>query len=568
MDNTMGAFKAQQSQSLELLKKLQGFLQQGIDVGVTIDPALQHKLESAIQSVAGDKLRVALVGGFSDGKTSIAAAWMERLDKSTMNISHQESSNAVRIYDVNSDFVLIDTPGLFGFKEQVNDETHEIEKYKDITKKYVSEAHLVLYVMDPANPIKESHKDDLNWLFRTLNLLPRTVFVLSRFDDVADVEDAADHARVLDVKKANVSGRLIDLIALTPDEARELSIVGVAANPFDMGTEHWLSNLEQFKALSHIGTLQAATHRKIAANGGALAVVHEMKRSVIRDVLTKQLPVAIENDEKIAAEVVKLEGVGQRLAKQLVIANSQISDVRGTLRDFVVRYFSGLILQAKGASMETFVEFFEREVGSDGVIVSTRLQNEFERQLKTVTEDVSNMRITFDAEVSHFNSAVRNLGKQGLDYLVKSKAINNTTIIATRDGLVNVAKLIGVDLGKILKFKPWGASNLAKGVNGALAAFGLAMEAWDSWEQAKREEAFEEAREKIVLQFESQRQGLIDLINGEGFVQRFFAAYVDLKNDVAELGRNVQEQQQKRARFHAWRAVGEAIEVEFRDANV
>ena len=59
------------------------------------------------------------------------AAWMEKLDKSSMNISQQESSNQVKIYTVGDDIELIDTPGLFGFKEQVNAETNEIEKYKD-----------------------------------------------------------------------------------------------------------------------------------------------------------------------------------------------------------------------------------------------------------------------------------------------------------------------------------------------------------------------------------------------------------------------------------------------------
>jgi GTP-binding protein EngB required for normal cell division len=567
MEHTLDAFKAQQAQSLQLLNKLQDFLHQGDAVGVAFDPALQHKLEAAIRSVAGDKLRVALVGGFSDGKTSIAAAWMERLDKSTMNISHQESSNAVRLYDVSSDFVLIDTPGLFGFKEQENAATHEIEQYKDITKKYVSEAHLILYVMDPANPIKESHKDDLEWLFRTLDLLPRTVFVLSRFDQVADVEDEADYARGLQVKKSNVTSRLIDLIALRPEEAAALSIVGVAANPFDLGTEHWLSNLEQFKALSHIHTLQEATSRKIVANGGALAVVHEMKRSVIRDVLSKQLPIAIENDERIAVELEKLESMGQRLDKQLLTAKGQISDVRISLRDFVVRYFSGLILQAQGVSMETFMDFFEREVGNEGIVISTRLQNEFERQLKTVSEDIGNMRISFDAEVNHFNSAVKFMGKQGLDYLVQSKAINNTTVLATRDGLVSAAKFVGLDLSKVLKFKPWGATNFAKNLNGALAVFGLAMEAWDSWEQARREEAFVKARGKIVEQFEAQRKELLDLVNSEDFEKRFFTNYVDLENDVAALNRQVLEQREKRSRFHAWREAGQSIDVEFRNVN-
>lgn len=563
MENTLGAFKAQQSKSLEILKKLGDFLQMGAQVGVPIDPSLQQKLDTAVKTVAGEKLKVALVGGFSDGKTSIAAAWMEKLDKSTMNISHQESSNEVRIYDVGQDFVLIDTPGLFGFKEQVNAETHALEKYKDITKKYVSEAHLILYVMDPTNPIKQSHQDDLMWLFRTLNLLPRTVFVLSRFDEVADVEDERQYQQNLAVKQDNVRSRLTELIKLQDDEAAQLSIVGVAANPFDLGTEHWLSNLDQFKALSHIASLQSATSQKIAANGGAPAIVDETKKSVIRDVLSKQLPVAIRNDERIAAEVDKLESMSVRLQKQMLGAKSQIVDARVSLRDFVIAYFADLILQAKGVNMDTFSDFFEREVGSNGIMVSTRLQNEFERQLKSVTQEISNMKIGFDAEVNHFNSTVTQFGKQGVDYLVKSKVINNTTVLATRDGIVTAAKYIGLDLGKMLKFKPWGATNLAKGVNGALAVVGLALEAWDSWEQAKRREEFQKAMAKMVENFEKQREELVELIDGPRFVEQFFAAFLELKDDVDNVQKNVEQQRVQRQRFQEWRAMGEAIDVQF-----
>lgn len=565
MENTLGAFKAQQSKSLEILKKLGDFLQMGAQVGVQIDPSVQHKLDTAAKAVAGEKLKVALVGGFSDGKTSIAAAWMEKLDKSTMKISHQESSNEVRVYEVQQDFVLIDTPGLFGFKEQVNAETHALEKYKDITKKYVSEAHLILYVMDPTNPIKQSHQDDLMWLFRTLNLLPRTVFVLSRFDEVADVEDEHQYMQNLAVKQDNVRSRLAELIDLRQDEAAQLSIVGVAANPFDLGTEHWLSNLEQFKALSHIGLLQAATSAKIAANGGAPAIVDETKKSVIRDVLSKQLPVAIENDKRIANEVDKLENMSVRLQKQLLGANSQIADARRSLRDFVIDYFADLILQAKGVNMDTFSDFFEREVGSNGIMVSTRLQNEFERQLKSVTQEISNMKIGFDAEVNHFNSTVTQFGKQGLDYLVKSKVINNTTVLATRDGIVTAAKYMGIDLGKMLNFKPWGATNLAKGVNGALAVVGLALEAWDSWEQAKRREEFQKAMAKMVENFEKQREELVQLLDGPRFIEQFFAGFLELKADVENVRENVEQQRTQRQRFREWREMGEAIDVQFRE---
>lgn len=565
MDKTLDVFKSQQARALTLLNKLRAFLAQGEEVGVDIDVGLKRKLETAINTVAGEKLKVALVGGYSDGKTSIAAAWMEQLDKSTMKISHKESSNEVRIYDVGADFVLIDTPGLFGFKEQLNLETHQIEKYKDITKKYISEAHLVLYVMDPANPVKASHKDDLDWLFRDLNLLPRTVFVLSRFDEVADVEDEADYRHNLSIKQSNVASRLTELVNLTPAEVQELAVVAVAANPFDMGTDHWLANLEQFKALSRIHTLQLATSSKIKENGGAVQIVEETKHSVIRDILGKQMPMAVERDRLMAAELTRLDDVAVRMSRQLAATRGRINDVRGSLRQFVTDYFSDLILQAKGVDMETFTDFFEREVGSDGVVVSSRLQTEFERQLNSVSQEINSMRLGFDTEVSHFNSLTMQFGKQGLTFLIKSKAINNSTILAARDGVVGAAKFIGLDLGKMLKFKPWGASNLAKGINGALAALGLALEAWDSWEKAKRQERFKEVIEKMASNFNTQRQELLALINGEDFISRFFADYVELQEDVNEITLQVQSQRARSARFHDWRTMGESLSVEFRE---
>ncbi|BAW67365.1 labile enterotoxin outputA [Helicobacter pylori] len=186
MNETLKQFKENQKRNQENLKKLLDFIQTGEKYGIEIEESFKAKINSAIQSTA--KLRVALVGGFSEGKTSIAATWIERLDKS-MKIDHE--------------IELVDTPGLFGFKEKIAD-SGKIERYKDITKKYVSEAHLILYALNPSNPIKESHKDDLNWLFRTLNLLSRTIFVISRFDEEADIEDEEDYNKRFKIKKENI----------------------------------------------------------------------------------------------------------------------------------------------------------------------------------------------------------------------------------------------------------------------------------------------------------------------------------------------------------------------------
>lgn len=563
MNSTLELFLNQNNKALALLDKLRVFLEQGAALGVNIDPTLLSKLEHASQNLAKDKLKIALIGGFSEGKTSIAAAWMERLDKSSMNISQQESSNEVKVYEVDDNFVLIDTPGLFGFKEQYNADINAMEKYKDITRKYVSEAHLVLYVMNSTNPIKDSHKDDLNWLFRTLDLLPRTVFVLSRFDEVADVEDEASYAQHLQVKRNNVESRLRESIDASDAEVAALSIVAVAANPFDMGTDYWLERLGQFKTLSHIASLQQATASKIQSSGGPAAIVDQARKSVILDVLHKELPVAVENDQRLGDEVERLSGVSRTLSRQLVGAKSQIGEVRIGLRDFVSRYFSGLIMRTEGLTQETFKEFFEREIGRDGVMVTTRLQNEFDRQLNGVSQELSRMRLSFDSEIDHFNTNVINLGKQGVNYVIKGNLINNGSILAARDGIVNVAKTLGVDLGKALKFKPWGAINLAKNLNGILSVAGLALEAWDSYERKKREDQFRQAIAEMVDNFNNQREELLTMIQDVSFEERFFPDYASLDANAADVQVAIDTQKRLREQFKEWRQSGELIEAEF-----
>ncbi|WP_337154659.1 LeoA/HP0731 family dynamin-like GTPase [Proteus terrae] len=562
MKHTLTNFNEKQTQILNLLNRLLRFLQQGTQAGVSIDPSLIKKLENNIAHVVDEKLKVALIGGFSEGKTSIAAAWMEKLDKSTMKISHQESSNEVKVYEIGEEFMLIDTPGLFGFKEQQNAQTFEVEKYKDLTKKHVSDAHLVLYVMNSTNPIKESHKEDMYWLFRTLNLLPRTIFVLSRFDEVADVEDEDDYQENLNIKQQNVIGRLQDMISLTQEEINTLSIVAVAANPFDEGIDYWLENIEQFKALSHITHLQTATANKITQNGGSEALDAEMRTSVISDILHKQLPIAIDANASISHEVGQLEKAYQRLDNQMRNTQAQISETQITLSNFVTHYFADLIMQAKGCSIETFSDFYEREIGDEGIMINNKLQNEFRSQMGVINLEVEKIQTSFDSEVSHFNNTIKSLGKMGINNVLKGNFINNKTVLATRDGIVSVAKTVGLDIGKYLKFKPYGAINFAKGANAALAAVGVIIEIWDSYDKYKKEEQFKQVIDDMVKGFNEQRSDLVALIDSPEFAEKFFANYITLNNQIKELGSNLSDSRERENVFSAWLTEAKLLESE------
>ena len=563
MINTVNKFKEQQSNSVKVLESLKIYLENGEKIGVDIDDSLIKKLNNAINELETKKLKVALIGGFSEGKTSIAAAWIEKLDKSNMKISHQESSDEVLVYEVGNDIELIDTPGLFGFKEKFNSDMNAIEKYKDITEKYVSEAHLVLYVMNSINPIKDSHKDDLNWLFRTLNLLPRTVFVLSKFDEIVDVEDDTRYKNDLEIKKNNVITRLKDLINLNNNEVSEISIVGVSANPFDMGIEHWLSNIEDFKRLSHIKTLQDETSSKIEKNGGVAAIANETKKTIIKDILEKQVPISRELNQRILEELGKLSEISTIMNREIQSLEPEIRAKKLALKEFTIDTFTNLIRQAQGTSLETFGEFYAQEIGSEGINLNTKIQIEFERQIGSVVQSLNTIETNFNAEIGTFNKVISNYGKQGVTYLSKSGLINNTTILGARDMITSAMKTIGLDLS--IKFKPYGAINLAKGVNGALVVLGFALELWDSWSQHQKQEEFNKAKKKIIESFEAQRKELIESLDSENFTQNFFPKYIELQEKLKLINLEIETMHTKEQLFNKWVEEGEIINVEVYD---
>ncbi|WRE34090.1 50S ribosome-binding GTPase [Helicobacter pylori] len=553
-NETLEQFKRNQKRNQENLKKLLDFIHTGEKYGIQIEESLKEKIRNAIKNVADQKLRVALVGGFSEGKTSIAAAWIDRLDES-MKIAHQESSDAVKIYDIDNEMELVDTPGLFGFKAKEHD-SGKIECYKDITKKYVSEAHLILYALNPSNPIKDSHKDDLNWLFRTLNLLSRTIFVISRFDEEADIEDEEDYNKRFEIKKENIQKRLNELISLSEKEKEGLSIVAVAANPYDLGVEHWLKHKEEFQKLSRIKTLQDATQKKIKENGGKLTIIEEAKKSVIQDVVYRQIPPAKQALQDINREMEYLNKTLEKRRKDIQDLNKEISQARIHLREFITRYFSDLIRQVLGTSLETFNDFAMREIGDKGINIETKVQNEFERETQGIVNEIAKIGTTFNADMSFFEKHAGALGKIGINLLNQSGFINATNIKLARDGIVAAGKFVGVDLA--LKFKPWGAVNLAGSINKGLSLIGLAFEAWDSWKESQKIEKLEKAKREMESDFNNQKQEILALINDETkFKQTCFPSALELEKCIQEIEEKIKKTQECDQEFEKWIQTGE-----------
>ncbi len=70
---------------------------------------------------------------------------------------------------------------------------------------------------------------------------------------------------------------------------------------------------------------------------------------------------------------------------------------------------------------------------------------------------------------------------------------------------------MGIDLA--LKFKPWGAIKLAGNVNKALPLIGFVFKIGDSYNKYQKEQKLEEAKEKMVSNFEEAKEQMIELIS-------------------------------------------------------
>ena len=558
---TLKVFNKKKEDVFKMLSNLLSVLKEGKELGVDIEPEYITKIEKSIDENEDKKLKVVLIGGFSEGKTSIAAAWLEEYDKNKMKIAMTESTDDIREYNIGN-INLVDTPGLFGFKETANK-----EKYKDITKKYISEANIVLYVMNSDNPIKESHKEEIQWLFKDLNLLPRTVFILSRFDNVADIEDDNDYNGMLKIKKENILKRLKDFEVINAEESHKLPIVAVAANPFDEGIEYWLGKLDEFKKISHIDSLQNATSDIVKKNGGVDSVLLETQKSIIKEILELKIPLATVKLEKLDKEYKNLDNVIKEMEGELENLKFKIGFVKIDLKKFIEELFKDLILQIEGVTIETFYDFFERNIGSEWIVLNSKIENGINEKILEIENNLYILEKNFENEIDNFKEFTQDDSlekfKIGSEMMKNANpGLTNTSIIAIRDFL----KLS-------IKFKPWEAGKIANYINKGVpiigSILGIGLEIWDSYSKKQQEEEFLKAKNKIKEDFDKQRKEYKNFIkNPEEFDKNVFKSYFKLGDNIAKLSNELSEKEKEKEIFKNWMEKAKAIDNDLKAIKV
>lgn len=256
----------------------------------------------------------------------------------------------------------------------------------------------------------------------------------------------------------------------------------------------------------------------------------------------------------------------EELERNLKVLDSEVKRAQNNICDSAEKYFDKLIRSAQGLSLETFISFIQSEIGNEGSNIDNKIKRMFFENCQSVNESIQGTSKELQISLGDYDKEMMTYAKNGINFLKNSGVINGTNIKVARDAIVDVAKWVGLDIAKYLKFKPWGAVNLAQGLNGALAAVGLGVEIWDSYQESQRQAEFEKARRGMIDDFNKQKAEIIDLtINQDKFVEGSFPQLLDLKQDLKNIIQLEEASRKEEQDFDKWLKEADIIEAEFEE---
>jgi predicted GTPase len=355
---------------LEILSEAQ---KSGLDVS-----ELKKQVEKAISNAKEDKIRIVLMGAFSDGKTTAIAGVLGK-ELPNMKIDIAESSDELTHYEVNSlgkDFEIVDTPGLFGTKEREYEGSNV--RYSDITRNYLSQAHVILYVTNAVNPIKDSHSQILHWVLRDLGKLNNTIFVINKMDEAGyDLSDDVDFARGEKIKKENLISRLDNIIKLKDSEKKALNVICIAANPNGRGLKNfWFTKPDIYKKRSRIENLRRCIDN-VAKGLDKQSAIQNVNGSTIKDVVRNYLAINNNYIQKRSTPLEEYQIQKSNIEKKLSRLRTDALTRKKELGDELSTQNALITEEIDSASQKTFESIIRKYIGSDGSRLNEIINNIF-----------------------------------------------------------------------------------------------------------------------------------------------------------------------------------------------
>ena len=458
--------------AISKLEELRNILNQGTQYGFDFSE-LTEKIKSVEESLGNDRIRIVLLSSFSEGKTSTIAGLLGKIEDN-MKIDNDESSDEIIVYrseGLAEGFEFVDTPGLFGTKEKEID--GKSVRFSEITEKYLSEAHLILFICDAVNPLKDSHAFVIEQLMRKYHKLDSTIFVINKMDQASiDLSDDNDFARGAEIKRSTLIQRLKDTISLTPEEEAKLNVVCISADPDGEGVDKWLESPDEYKQYSHIIDLKEKVDAVISSSDRQQLQVETTNASIVD--ITNSVSTEIQSfAQNIAVSLATAKEASDNMNLDLDLLQKDLTQNRRDMTNRFKEFKKQVIASIDGASIETINSVIEEEIGIEGKDITFYVFNREVNQITKECSEANNVSINTRAENINKQASVQ---EQVLEKAAKgaSEALKNVNISG------ETVKSIRNVIAKDYKFAPWGAINLGakatKVLNYAGKGLGVALE--------------------------------------------------------------------------------------------
>lgn len=554
------------SNKLQKLTALKQLLQKGVEY----IPELQSylgKIDSIVDSINDGEISVVLLGSFSDGKTSAIAGLLGRLEDN-MKIDNDESSDELTIYrpkDLKKGFKIVDTPGLFGTKErEINGQNI---KFSEITERYISEAHIIIYVCDAVVPLKESHVEIIRRVMRDYHKLDNTIFVINKMDEAGyDLLDEYDFNNGCKIKKENLISRLRSTINLTPDEEKRLHIVCIAADPKGKGLQHWFSKIDSYYERSHIKDLRKCVNAVVnnADTDKLSSSSYETSVSEIVDGLHK----AIAGTEKpVSKAIAKMERDCTEIEEDGKHLKSELTLSRNELRQAINEIKNDAIREINGASLETIGEVISNQLGVQNnqatfYVFQDKLSAQIEQCCEANANNVNLAAVKIEKAYSMQDAMLNDAVKYGVGQL-KNLNISGEQIKAVRDVIA-----------KGYKFKPWGAINMGKNITkwaGWIGAgLGVAFELYGWYKKYENQKKLSELKNSLTNAVNDCICNVFKTFESDNeYYKNFAPSYLLLcqkikerDEEIASLKQKVQDLEKYKRDIDAWKNSAEYVDFE------
>ncbi len=536
-------------------KKIQELDGMGIDISESI-----KKIESAMRIVQNDKLSVVLVGAFSDGKTSVVAGWInEKLDN--MKIATDESSDEILCYTpttIPEGCQIVDTPGLFGDKVGTDEDGGQV-LLSDITKKFISEANLILYVVTAKNPIKDSHKECIRWILKDLNKLSSTIFVINRMDDVSDLTDEEDYSLQSKIKTENLRAKLLEC-GLNQSEANKVKVACISAAPNGQGIEIWNGHRAEYLRRSHLGTLETMTNSILRNSRESL--ITKTGCDILNDELVKTIEM-IGEQERLIAEIFlpeKKESL-KRNKKDLEALHKRIVRSRKDMKDALKALKKKKINKIRAASMENFKDVMEDEIGilpgREGYVLNEEINDIFVEYAEKYSGWAMELGEKFQAEYDKQNEAVESMLKKGAFGASNGlKAASRISVGTFKKGIFAGRELLK-NLGVVIKFKPWQVVKMATFLTKALpiisGVFDIVTNVVENIAEGERNRRFEKSKNDLKDGISATIDDVMQMLNSEdSYIDQFAPSYRILEDQIHQDEEDIKYQESLMKKFDDW----------------